>query len=240
MGLKDRPSGFHISGDEMQDNLVRLDEPGLIKIIDRMLIADCGMITASRGEQSKRENLQRNVSLLAKLQDLRYNVISVRGGYIENYGSDEASPVHENTFFVVNARGVRDLEADLRKLGEEFDQDSIMFIPKGGQKSILIGTSHRDKAYPPYGQKEEFSNLKVGYKRATKTDDKTGEQVPLEGYNRPDPEFFTLKGKLPFFYESIVREHVLPEGWGGRLGCSTVAKKSWREIPESMFDRLKD
>jgi hypothetical protein len=241
-------SDFHEVGQAYKEDFDRLDEAGLARLISWMTQYDCGTITAFRNKReeddpvkpgepyTRREKLQRNVQLLAELQDLRYNVTSVRGGYIENYGTPEAIPVHENTFFVVDQGGKGTLEIALRKLGEEWNQDSIMFIPKGGIKAILWGTSKKPDARPSYGEKWEMDTRKAGYKRVTQPDPKKPDkEIPVEGYNRPDPMYFTKKGNLPFFFESIYREHRLAEGMMGRWGVHMAAIRPWQNIAESHF-----
>ena len=59
------------------------------------------------------------------------------------YGTDKAKEVGEHTYFIVDSEDTGNLEKDLRSLGEEFDQDSILFIPKGGEKSTLFGTNKK-------------------------------------------------------------------------------------------------
>ena len=116
-------------------------ESGLSRLTHWMDLYDCGTITAFRGEYTKAENLKRNKSLQAKLLSKNYNITVVKGAYIENMGTPKEKEVKEDTFFVVDAKERGTLKEDLKKFGEEFDQDSVLFIPKGGQTSLLIGTS---------------------------------------------------------------------------------------------------
>ena len=54
------------------------------------------------------------------------------------------------------------LEKDLRIFGQEFNQDSILFIPKGQNNAQLIGTKkdeYSDQyAYPKFGQNIKIPN----------------------------------------------------------------------------------
>jgi len=68
------------------------------------------------------------------LLDKKYDVVRVQGKYIENYGKPDAVEVGENVFFVIDAYDKGELLKDFRELGEKFQQDSILFIPKGGNK----------------------------------------------------------------------------------------------------------
>jgi hypothetical protein len=195
-----------------------LSESSLARLVKHMKNHETGIISASRkardcgkGERyTYKENKQRTKSLLAKLQAKRYNVTSVRGSYIENYKSKDAEEVGENVFFVVDQNDRGNLLKDLKKLGTEFDQDSILFIHKGGLKGELHGTNKCPNGYPGWGKVEKYSERKMGH----------------EG------EFFTrIKGRPFMFKENQkVENHILPEGFFGRWGCATVAKKHWSEI----------
>lgn len=130
---------------------------------------DSGTITAFRdGETddggnvvktySKKENKARNKMLLANLQN--FSVTRVKGSYIENFKTKMAKEVREDVYFVVDHNDRGDLEGVLKKLGQKFNQDSIMFIPKGTNTGILWGTK-KDKysnklAFPKFGTKESF------------------------------------------------------------------------------------
>jgi hypothetical protein len=165
----------------------------------------------------------------------KFTVLSVRGGTIENINTPEAKVVKENTFFVVDIKRNGHLKELLRALGEEFNQDSIMFIPQGGEESQIWGTRNDDLAEPKYGECWILSNLKFGYKNIT---DKDKKDIP--GYTRPDPEYFTLKSGRPFFFESIMKEFNLPGTINGYRGINIFSNKPWNQIEENCFDRLEE
>jgi hypothetical protein len=201
----------------VEDENSKLNESSLSRLWSHTEKNDCGTITAFRSTRdcnegepyTKKENLKRNKSLLAKLQSLRYSVTSVKGSYIEDYGTSEAKEVGENVFFVVDLDNKGNLEKDLKKLGAEFDQDSILFIPKGRTSSTLIGTNKCKNGYPGFGKTIKFPVRKIG----------------SEG------EFFTRVNGRPFtFTESILEEFTLPQGQSGRWGCSAISKLHWTEI----------
>ena len=87
-----------------------LQESSLSRLWKHSQEHDYGTITAFRyapdcGEgtpYTKKENLQRNKSLLAKLRSKGYGVTSIKGSYIENYGKPTAREVGENSFFVAD------------------------------------------------------------------------------------------------------------------------------------------
>jgi hypothetical protein len=191
-------------------------ESGLARLWKHMEEHDCGMISAFRyardcgkgKKYSLSDNIKRNKLLLAKLFDKRYNVTSIKGSYIENYGSENAIEVSEESFFVVDSDDRGNLLKDLISLGEEFEQDSISFLPKGSNKLILYGTSKCEDAYPPYGTTKTSDVRKLG---------KTG-------------QFFSRVKNRPFSYISEITEHVRPEGFVGRMGCNLFAKGKWEDI----------
>ena len=184
-----------------------LIESGLSRIASHMKDHDSGTISASRDEFSYKENKQRSLSLKAKLLSLGYSVTPVRGSYIQNYNTSDAVEVKESSFFVVDIKDKGKLELDLRALGEEFKQDSILFIPVGGNMSVLWGTNHIAE-WPGYGKKIVFNSRVLG---------KNG-------------EFMTkIKGR-PFIFESVEEEYPAPNGYFGKWGVSVVAKRDWKEI----------
>ena len=106
---------------------------------------DCG-----RGEKYTRdENMKRNVSLVAKLRAKGYGVTPIKGAYIENYGSKDEIEVGEKSFMVIDMEDKGTLKKDLLALGEEFEQDSIIF-GEAGSEGFLIGTNKCPSGYPGY------------------------------------------------------------------------------------------
>lgn len=193
-----------------------LEESSLKRIWQHTQEHDTATITAFRyatdcgkGDvYTKKQNLQRNKSLLAKIQRLGYGVTSVKGSYIENYGSSTAKEVGENVFFVVDLKDTGKLEQDMIRLGGEFDQDSILFIKKGGESAELVGTNNCPDAYPGKGKKVKLGSRHLG---------KSG-------------EFFTRVSGRPFTFESIVCEHTEPKGYFGKMGLKAIAESRWQDL----------
>lgn len=194
-----------------------LVESSLSRLYQKTQDHDVGIITAFRDSRdcgegakyTKKENKQRNKSLLAKLFRAGYQVTSVKGSYIENYGTSDAVEVGEHSFFVVDAKNKGKLEKDLRKLGELFDQDSILYVKKGGTVGNLIGTNKCTSSFPGYGISKKLQNAIFG---------KSGEfQTRVNG--RP----FVLK-------EGVYNLTSGPSGSLGKLGVSLDAKEDWENI----------
>ena len=191
-----------------QDIYNKLKEKSLSRIYQKTQEHECGTITAFRSEYSKAENQQRNKSLLAKLQAKRYGITSVKGYYVEDFGTDHAHPVGEHIFFVEDRNNTGNLKEDLKKLGLEFDQDSILFFPLGGKNAELIGTSKREDLTLKF-------NEIMYYNRAT---------FGKEG------QFMTKVQNRPFVFASIEKEFELPQGYFGRLACQKVSEVHWSKL----------
>ena len=170
-----------------------IKESGLSRIYNSMLEHDTGTITAYRSTNTRSENQDRNRLLLAKLMKLGYGVTSVKGSYIENYGTKDAIEVGESSFFVVDLKDRNNLKKDLIELGTTFNQDSILFIYKGGDKSILIGTNNAE--FPGY--LKEISMGKFG-----------GGQ---------SGEFFSRVNGRPFIFKESTIEHINPTNVMGKM-----------------------
>jgi hypothetical protein len=142
---------------------------GLSRAYSHMQNYDSGIITAFRYAKMcgggpvypKSENMKRNADLLKDLKSLGYGVISVKGSYIENYGSDNEHEVGENSFFVFNLKD-NDLLQDLKTLGKKYEQDSILYIPKGGNSAELHGTNDCPERYPAGDEIVKFDTRGLG------------------------------------------------------------------------------
>jgi len=184
-----------------------LNESSLSRIHGKLGKHVAGAITAYRSEFTHKENQQRNKSLVAKLMSAGYSVTAIQGSYVENYGSADSKEVSEHSFFVVNDKVEGDdtgkLKADLIRFGQEFDQDSILFVPVDGN-AMLIGTSKRENAYPNFGQSESVGKFKGG-KAA---------------------QFMSRINGRSFVYEDLN----LPGTINGIRGMKILAEKNWQDL----------
>lgn len=189
-----------------------IKESSLSRLISKIFNHDTGTITAHRKEYTHKQNQQRNKSLLSKLLSKGYYVTSVEGGFIEDFGEPNAEEVNEHVFFVEDFKDKNKLKENLIKLGIEFEQDSILFIPKANKKEIkdvksyLIGTKDDINNYPGYLIEKEFPILKVG---------------------KDDYRFLTRVKNRPFYFsESIINDYY--PSYSNKLPL--LANKDWREI----------
>lgn len=190
-------------------------ESSMTRFLRKFEQYDGAIITAHRGNFVKRENQQRNRELFAMLNSKGYSITSVKGSYIENFGHDTQQEVSEHSFVVVNHNDDRDFINVILKLGEKFDQDSILEIKRGSPPAALLhGTSRREDAWPSYGQ--------------THTLDK-GIQL-----NNTNSQFFTRLGnaKLAFLDEStrVIAEGYNPDSVAGQHGLHLTGRKHWRDF----------
>ena len=205
-----------------------LKESSLSRLYKHMQEHDAGIITAFRDEErddagnvvktyTKKENQSRNARLQIKIWR-KYRITEVRGAFIQNYGSEYEKEVGENSFFVVDTNDYGGIEKDLKRLGQEFNQDSIMFIPKGSLNGILWGT-----------KKDEFSDnfvdLKFGQKKILKN--------AVWG---KESQFITrIKGRPFYFTESVeAKDIICPKGWFANLGFHLSAKESGIECKKEI------
>lgn len=155
----------------------RINESGLARIWQHIQNHDCAILTAFRGSMencaapdsgmdprsgsvTKADNLRANKTLKATLLRKGYGVTSVDGAYIENFNSEAAREVKENSFFVANLNDDPEFMETMRRLGEAFCQDAVLLIPAGGQGAALHGTNHAD--FPGYGEKVPVGDFKGG------------------------------------------------------------------------------
>jgi hypothetical protein len=193
-----------------------LHESSLSRLYRQNIDHDCGALTAFRANAdcgagdsfSKDDNRKRNRSLLAKLQQRGYSVTSLQGRYPEG-----GTVRTEESYFVADLRDRGTLEQDLRHLGEVFDQDSILFIPKGSimgtARARLISTNHCANNWLPYGHTHAFDVGRVGHESPIYTS--------------------YVKGR-PFIFEEVGAEHALPSTGFGWWGVALYARKHWSEF----------
>jgi len=193
-----------------------INESSLSRIWKHNKEHDAGALTAFRkGPEcgsgklySKKENAQRNKSLLAKLKSKGYGVTKLHGSYPEG-----GKTAKEISYFVVDLDDTGKLEKDLKAFGQEFEQDSILFIPKGAiegnSKAELIGTNRCDNNWLGFGKKEVFNRGRMGY----------------------DSPIYTSKvNGRPFIFESVGEEVLSPASGMGVWALHLIAEKDWQEI----------
>ena len=190
-----------------------LNESSLSRLYRHMMAHDTAIITAYRGNPNddsncvdksqvtgETSNKIRNTDLKATLLALKYGVTSVDGSYIENFNTPEAYEVAEHSFFVVNLKDDPDFAKYIVILGEDFCQDAVLIIPKGGQGAYLHGTNNSE--FPGYGRRVQAGDLSFGREK----------------------EFMTKVGGRPMaFTEELETYKKLSRA--GRMTVKAIAKK---------------
>ena len=138
-----------------------LKESSLSRLYRHMQEHESAALSAFRNEFTKQENLERNRELKAELLGRGYGITRILGSYIENFETPKAIEVAEESFFVSNRKEDPDFALEIAKLGEDFDQDSVLIVDKGAQDAYLLGTSPEGE-FPQYGKKESVGALKMG------------------------------------------------------------------------------
>lgn len=91
-------------------------------------------------------------------------------------------------------------------LGKEFEQDSVLYIPKGGATSFLIGL--KEGVFPGLHVRKEYPILKLGKENEIMT---------------------RVKGRPFFFTEDIIGEYVCANNTS-RGYHSVESRKHWSEL----------
>lgn len=144
-----------------------LNESGLSRVYEHTRHHDYGTISAFRyapdcgkgKPYTRQQNMKRSRSLLAKLRAQGYGVTSIKGRFKEGEGRE----VSEESFLVIDMQDKGNLRARLFALGEEFEQDSVVYgVPNKG--AWLIGTNECPKSpdMPNYGQEKPIGTPTFG------------------------------------------------------------------------------
>lgn len=176
-----------------------LTESSLSRIQKHITENECAVITAFRGDpaddanctenaviaQEGESNMTRNRDLKATILGLGFGVTKVKGSYVEDFGTDLAEEVRENSLFCVNLKNDPTFVEMIALLGEKYCQDSVLIIPKGGEGAYLIGTNNTE--YPGFGNKEVVGSVSYGGEAEFMTRVKgkpftTSESIELETY----------------------------------------------------------
>jgi hypothetical protein len=205
-----------------------LTESSMGRFLMKFKKYDAAVITAYRGHFSKSENKARNKQLYAMLASKKYSSTSVKGSYIENLGSENQNEVSEHSFVVVNHNNDAKFLDQIKRLGEKFDQDSVLIIQKGESPyAYLMGTSRRDDAWPAYGRRAEMdegirvNRLDVPF--ITRLGNSTIAFLDKETKAGLDAKKTGLK-------ENIIAEGYAPQTINGIRGVHMLGDSLWAEM----------
>jgi len=147
------------------------------------------IVSASRGIYGKEENKIRTENLISDVRGGGFGFVKMKGRYVEGYGTEgEKNPVQEDVLFIaskpmkvntettpedesrhndeVNSKWNEEFKQNMMKLGNKYDQESIVFKPYGEEKAYLIGTVDIDengkKVWPGHGNMIEVGDIHPG------------------------------------------------------------------------------
>lgn len=185
-----------------------ITESSLSRLYSHNVDHVCGAISAFRKDFTRKENDQRNKSLRAKLLSKGYSVTQLVGKYPEG-----GETVSETSYFVVDIRDSGKLFNDLKRLGEEFNQDSVLIIPRGAiankSNAYLYGTNHEPSNWLGYDNSMPFDVGKLGHE---------------------NPIYTSYIHGRPFMFESVGIEYDTPKSGFGFWSLKVDARKNWKEL----------
>jgi hypothetical protein len=187
-----------------------IKESSLSRIWSHTQKHTCGSITAFRDERVYAENRPLLSELKKYLLGKGYDVTRVSGNYVENPNDPNRVELQEPSLFVVNSKVEGDdggeLEDVLFKLGEYYQQESVLIIPVGGENAYLLGISKKDNAWPAYKEKAVVGKGKYGKVAGQYLSRIRGREYAFEHVEKPQ----TINGRrgLSLFVEKINKEMI--------------------------------
>ena len=210
-----------------------LNENLMSRVVQHISKHDCAIISAFRsgpncGEDKDdngnlitytlNENKARNKSLIIKLELLEYGISKINGVYIENYETDNAKEIKEDSYFVVNLHDRDNFITQIKSLGKEFEQDSIMYIPTkeltedGKITTYLVSTNECPDGFPGKGKigvVKRYRNIKIN-------------QIS---------QFMSRLNNKPFYFTESLDEKLIDNmfrgNWMSGMAMQSMAKQHW-------------
>jgi len=145
-----------------QNYLKTIDEGGLSRVHGHLERGKAvGIVSADRGDKSGKENKRRSKSLMRRLRSKGYGPKKISGEYIED---DDGKPrkVKERSFVVTSDDHAR-LHKDIKQVGREYNQDSVLTVSKK-RGSSLHGTGKSGWIKKGEVKRMGSSNIRSGKK----------------------------------------------------------------------------
>jgi hypothetical protein len=125
-----------------------------------------GIITAFRNEHTKKQNIERNKELAAKIKNVGYGYFYIDGYWIENQGTDKEFHVSEKSIFIIgNEKDNGKLKWWLKKWIMEYNQDAAILKAENSDDLEVInndGSMIKIGKFSPNKIAQAYSNLKKG------------------------------------------------------------------------------
>lgn len=123
-----------------------LEESSLSRIYSHTQNRNIGMITANRADNLPEDNKIANANLHKDIRNAGFGLLNVTGHYIENKGEPTENKVKEHSYLVIGKSGddSGNLKGFLKKHGEKYGQDSVLYKSHDSENAKLIGTRDGD------------------------------------------------------------------------------------------------
>ena len=121
-----------------------LNEEGMARVVQHSKNKSTAVLTAQRGDKSKKENKKSNKELRKKIRSHGYGYKEVKGEYPEKDDKGNTKTVREPSV-VVNAPKKRKkylkFKKQMKRLGKKYNQDSV--ITKRGSKDATLHPTNK-------------------------------------------------------------------------------------------------
>lgn len=117
----------------------------LSRLYTHTLDRNIGIVTAFRGNDLPlSDNRALNNKLEADIKRSGFGYFKMKGRYVKNFGTPDATPSDEESFLIIGKNGndSGNLLSFLKKMGEKYQQESILYKPFDSTDARLVGTSH--------------------------------------------------------------------------------------------------
>jgi hypothetical protein len=155
----DKLGGIH-SSYEPEGQIV--NETSLTRVMSKAKKGGMAIMSAQRGDKSKAENKARSRQLERDVRGAGLpGPTKVSGRYTENPGTPQEKKVGEKSHIITpGKKGKRKFKKAIEKLGQKYNQDSVLLQRKPGGSSTLKGTSKT--SWPGKGKNVKIGSMKPG------------------------------------------------------------------------------
>ena len=145
---------------ELGEELV--NETSLTRVMSKSKKGGMAIMSAQRGDKSKAENKARSKQLERDVRGAGLpGPTKVAGRYTENPGTSQEKKVGEKSHIITpGKKGKRKFKKAIEKLGQKYNQDSVLIQRKPGGSSTLKGTSKT--SWPGKGKNVKIGGMKPG------------------------------------------------------------------------------
>ena len=139
-----------------------IQESSLNRLRDKSQKGGMAILSAQRGDKSKKENKARSRQLDKDIRGAGLpGATKVSGRWTENQGTKDERKVGERSHVVSSGKkGKRKFKKAIEKLGSKYSQDAVLHQKKPGGNAKLIGTTKG--AWPGKGKSVDTGKMRPG------------------------------------------------------------------------------